>query len=106
MSDVTPREMESSDEESDVIEPERILSFGHYALNLWKIRSAKLHQYYAFARWSLCAASEVREHVAENMAPEHRESIERAVCCLHVVPCPNNDAKVVCKNIEEIVDLF
>jgi len=106
MSDVTPHEMESSDEESDVIESERILSFGHNALNLWKSRSAKLHHDYAIAWWASCVAPEVREHVAENMAPEHREAIERVVRHLHIVPCPNKDAKVIGKNIEEIVDLF
>jgi hypothetical protein len=101
--------MESSDDESasDLdIEPESSLSFGNRALNLWKSRSAKLHHDYAIAGWALCVAPEVREHVAENMTPEHREAIERVVRRLHVVPCPNKDAKVIGKNIEEIVDLF
>jgi len=106
MSDVNPHEMESSDEESDVVEPDEILSFGHHALNLWKNRSAKLHHDYAIAGWDLCVAPEVREHVTENMPPEHREAIKRVVHRLHVVPCPNKDAKVIGKNIEEIVDLF
>ncbi len=109
MSNVTPHEMESSDDESasDLdIEPESSLSFGNCALNLWKSRSAKLHHDYSIAGWTLCVAPEVREHVAENMTPEHREAIERVVRRLHVVPCPNKDAKVIGKNIEEIVDLF
>ena len=101
MSDVTPHEIESSDEESDVIEPERMLSFGHHALNLWKSRSAKLHHDYSIAGWTLCVAPEVREHVAENMAPEHREAIKRVARHLHVVPCPNKDAKVVGKNMRK-----
>ena len=34
----------------------------------------------------LCLAPEVREHVAENIAPEHKKAIKRVVCHLHIVP--------------------
>ena len=40
------------------------------------------------------------------MLPEHREAIERVDHCLHVVPCPNNDPKVVGADIDDVVDLL
>lgn len=87
--------MGSSDDESEVvIEPVEEASLGQLALDLWNSRSKKLHHDYAIAGWALSVSKEVRDHVSQNMLPEHREAIERVVCCLHVVPCPNKDPKV------------
>ena len=51
-------------------------------------------------------APEVRQHVSSNMTAEHRDAIECIVCCLHTVPCPNKDPKVVDEDTEEMNDLF
>ena len=99
--------MGSSDDESEVvIEPVEEASLGQLALDLWNSRSKKLHHDYAIAGWALSVSKEVRDHVSQNMLPEHREAIERVVRCLHVVPCPNKDPKVVGADIDEVVDLF
>lgn len=110
-SNLTPHELESSDEESDVDEEEElqqegVQSFGETALHLWKTRSVKLHHDYSIAGWALSVAPEVRQHASSNMTAEHRDAIERVVRRLHTVPCPNKDPKVVGKDIEEVIDLF
>jgi len=109
-SNLTPHELESSDEESDVEEEEpqqeRVQSFGETALHLWRTRSVKLHHDYSIAGWALLVASEERQHASSNMTAEHRDAIQCMVRHLHNVPCPNKDPKVVGKDIEEIIDLF
>lgn len=107
MSNLTPHETESSDEESEVAD--KLLEdtpLGQLALDLWNRRSEKLHHDYAIAGWALSVSQEVREHVSQNMLPEHREAIERVVRHLHVVPCPNKDPKVVGADVDDVVDLF
>ena len=106
MSELTPHEMGPSDDESEVaVEPVDETSLGQLAFDLWNSRSKKLHHDYAIAGWALSVSREVRDHVSQNMLPEHREAIERVVRRLHVVPCPNKDPKVVGADIEDVVDL-
>jgi hypothetical protein len=107
MSELTPHKMGPSDDESEVaVEPVDETSLGQLALDLWNSRSKNLHHDYAIAGWALSVSREVRDHVSQNMLPEHREAIERVVHRLHVVPCPNKDPKVVGADIEDVVDLF
>ena len=110
-SNLTPHELESSDEESDVeeeeLQQEGVRSFGETALHLWRTRSVKLHHDYSIAGSALLVAPEVRQHASSNMTAEHRDAIERMVRRLiHTVTCPNKDPKVVGKDIEEVIDLF
>ena len=110
-SNLTPHELESSDEESDVEEEEELQQegvqlFGETAFHLWRTRSVKMHHDYSIAGWALSVTPEVTQHASSNMAAEHRDAIECIVCCLHTVPCPNMDPKVVGKDIEEVIDLF
>ena len=96
MSALTPHEMGSSDDESEgAVEPVEEASLGKLALDLWNSRSKKLHHDYAIAGWALSVSQEVRDHVSQNMLPEHREAIERVVCHLHVIPCPNKAPRLL-----------
>ena len=45
-----------------------------------------MHHDYAIAGWALSVSQVVRDHVSQNMLPEHREAIEILVHCLYVVP--------------------
>ena len=83
-SNLTPHELESSDEESDVDEEEElqqegVQSFGETALHLWTTRSVKLHHDYSISGSALLVAPEVRQHASSNMTAEHRDAIERIV---------------------------
>ena len=63
-SNLTPHELESSDEESDVekeeeLQQEGFQSFRETALNLWRTRSVKLHHDYSIAEGTIgCTRSQ------------------------------------------------
>lgn len=95
-------DMESEDEPE--VDPGKTL--GDTALELWNKRSVKLKHDYAITGWAMSVSREVRDHAIENLTPEDREAIERVVRRLHAFPCPNKHPSLICKSIDEVVDLF
>lgn len=95
MSDVTPNEIESSNEESEKCL--KIVLFEKMRLDQGKRRSVQLHHDHSIARWAFLGAPEVRQHVSENMTTEHGDVIERVVHHLHIAPCPKSDPELVGK---------
>jgi hypothetical protein len=99
-------EADSDEEESDVEEVVKKMSFGEAILEHWNRRKTKIEHAYSITAWALCVMKEIREDVGLRLKGAHRDAIEEVVPRLHLPPCLNKRVDLSAMTPADIVDTF